>query len=113
MSHEPERPEEALGIRVHDRMPHHFTLEEAVLFLGRQGAVNEQVRGLQVRGLERKLLDWVAPGPDSVSPGPSSPRYCTLTCSGGLRRVRAGPGQRTRVGVQSLECDAPPASPSM
>ena len=44
----PKRPEEALRIRVHDRVPHNFALEELELLFGRQGTMDEKIRGLEV-----------------------------------------------------------------
>lgn len=68
---------------MHDGMTHDFTHEEAVLFLGRQGAVDKKVRGFKVRGLQRKLLDWVSSTPPLV-PDRGCLDIASLTYSGGL-----------------------------
>ncbi len=56
----PERAEKVLCVRMHKAMRHNLVLEHPQLFLARQSAIYEQVRRLEVRRMQRKLLDPVA-----------------------------------------------------
>jgi hypothetical protein len=58
--HAPEGAEKVLCVRMHIAMRHNLVLEHPQLFLAGQGAVYEQVRRLEVRRVQRKLLDRVA-----------------------------------------------------
>ena len=82
----PERPEETFRVRMHYGVTHDLALEELELLLGRQGTINEQVRGLQVRRLEGQLLDRVSSA--SRSAPCCIPPYVIRTCTAELRRAR-------------------------
>ena len=58
--HAPEGAKKDLCIRVHITMRHDLVLEHPQLFLAGQGAIYEQVRCLEMRRVQRKLLDRVA-----------------------------------------------------
>jgi hypothetical protein len=58
--HAPEGAEKVLCVRMHIAMRHDLVLEHPQLFLAGQGAVDEQVRRLEVRRVQRKLFDRVA-----------------------------------------------------
>ena len=56
----PEGAKKVLRVRVDESVRHDLVLEHPQLFLARQGAVYEQVRGLEVRRVQRELLDRIA-----------------------------------------------------
>ena len=112
--HEPERPEETLRVRMHHGMTHDLALEKLELLLGRQGTIDEQVRGLQVRRLKGQLLDGVSSA--SRSAPCCIPPYVIRTCTAELLpRVSSTPHACTLQPRYDprLRRHPPPASPSI